>query len=74
MSAFKKADDRDSLIIRIFNPTDTEQSVEITFFKNIKKAYICNLNEERQSDVCVNGKSLKLVAQKCKIVTLEIEF
>ena len=74
MSAFKKAEDRDSLIVRVFNPTDTEQSAEISFFKNVKKAYICNLNEERQSDVCVNGRALELSMQKCKILTLEIEF
>lgn len=73
MSAFKKAEDRDSLIIRIFNPTDTEQSAEISFFKDIKKAYVCNLNEERQSDICIKGKVLELPIQKCKILTLEIE-
>ena len=74
MSAFKKAEDRDSLILRLFNPTDTTQSADISFLKDIKKAYICNLNEERQQEIPVNGNTIQLSLKKSKIITVEMMF
>ena len=74
MSAFKKCEDRDSLILRFFNPTDTEQTAVISFAGDIKAAYLCNLNEERISDIAADKNSIKTTAQKGKIVTVEIGF
>ncbi|MBR3300812.1 MAG: alpha-mannosidase, partial [Clostridia bacterium] len=74
MSAFKKAEDRDTLIFRLFNPTDKTQKTELSFLKDIKKAYIINLNEERQGEIAVKDGGISLSAGKSKIVTVEVEF
>ena len=74
MSAFKKCEDRNTLIFRFYNPTDTEQTAGIAFLKDVKEAYLCNLNEERISDIKATGGKLKLAAQKNKIVTVEVGF
>ncbi len=74
MSAFKKAQDTDNLIIRIFNPTNTEQITDISFLMPLKKAYLCNLNEERQSDITVKDNTIQLSLKKAKIITVELDF
>ncbi|MBO4468088.1 MAG: alpha-mannosidase, partial [Clostridia bacterium] len=74
MSAFKRAEDRKTLVFRFFNPTDKTQKTELSFLKDIKKAYILNLNEERQSEIPVNSGSISLSAEKSKIITVEVEF
>ena len=74
MSAFKKSEDRNALILRLFNPTAESQTTEISFIKDVKKAYLCNLNEERISEIAADGNKFEITAGKCKIVTVEIEF
>ena len=70
MSAFKKAEDRDTLIMRLFNPTDREISSLISLYKAPKKAYFTNMNEERQEEFDIS-KPIKVA--KHKIVTMEFE-
>ena len=74
MTAFKKCEDRDTLIFRFFNPTDAEQTAELSFFKEIKQAYRCNLNEERQEEIKVENNTISISANGCKIVTVEVVF
>lgn len=74
MSAFKKCEDRDSLIFRFFNPTENEQSTEISFLKDIKNAYICNLNEERKENIIVSLNKISISVPHGKIVSVELEF
>ncbi len=74
MSSFKKAEDRNTLVFRFFNPTDKLQETEIIFNKNIKNAWLVNLNEERQEALKVNANKLAISVSRCKIVTVEIEF
>ena len=61
-----------------FDLTDKEngktQKTDLSFGKEIKKAYIINLNEERISELPVNETSVSLTAEKSKIFTVEIEF
>lgn len=74
LSAFKKCEDKDALILRFFNPTEQKQESVIVFANNIKSAYVVNLNEERQREITPDNNKLVISADKCKIVTLEIEF
>lgn len=74
MTTFKKCEDRNSLIFRFFNPTDKEQATTISFYKNIKNAYLCNLNEERMSELKAQENKLEMNVAKGKIISVEIEF
>ena len=74
MSAFKKAEDRNSLIFRFFNPTDKVQDTDIVFLKDIASAYKVNLNEERTEEIKINKNKISLKAEPCKIVTVELTF
>jgi len=72
LSTLKKAEKSDSLILRLFNPTEKEIEGEIKTFKDIKEAWITNLNEERREQLKVNDKSVKVKFGHKKIVTIEI--
>jgi alpha-mannosidase/mannosylglycerate hydrolase len=79
LSALKKAEDRDSVILRCYNPTLTEVIGRVYFEnKKILQAFYTNLNEERIADIDVKENTVDnyltfLTASK-KIITLELVF
>ncbi len=74
LSAFKKAEDRNSYIIRMFNPTDETLDGSIKLASVVKNAWLTNLNEERESEIVLKSKNeVPVVAAPQKIVTVEIE-
>lgn len=72
LSAVKKAEDRDSLILRLYNPSVEAKSVKIELFKPIKHAWQTNLNEERQSVLNPAGKQISFDLAPKKIATIEV--
>lgn len=74
LTAFKRAEDRKgSYIVRIFNPGDKNVNGTIKLHKTIKKAWLTNLNEERQEALTPNGETLRIAVAKKKIVTIEFQ-
>ena len=74
MSAMKRAEDRGSLIIRVFNPTDKKIDGRISFWKEVRSAKLTNLNEEPYEDIEPKGNEIHLKVEKKRIVTLEVTF
>jgi len=75
VAAVKKCEQRDTLIVRLYNPTDKTASGTLKFVWSVKKAWRTNLNEERRSTVRrFDGKNLSLRLGRKKIETLEVEF
>jgi mannosylglycerate hydrolase len=74
LTAFKRAEDREnSFIVRLFNPTETKVAGKLLLYKDVKKAWLTNLNEEREKEILPVGKEIPFVALKKKIVTIEFE-
>lgn len=73
LSCLKKAQNRDSMILRLYNPTDTIIESGLTTDYKIKNAYTVNLNEERQEAISFSNKKIKLSIHPKKIVTIEIK-
>ncbi len=72
LSCVKKAEDRDSLIVRFYNPYAEAQDAVLSSQFPIQRAYLCNLAEERQDAVdCVDDRIMLRVPPK-KIVTCEL--
>lgn len=67
MTAYKKAEDRNAKVIRLFNPT--AQTVKGTISGEFIKARLLNLNEEYLSDLDVT----ELEVAPYKILTIEVE-
>ena len=72
LSCFKKAEDRDSYIVRLFNPTAKTVTGTVRVPATVKKAWLTNLDERRLKPlVCRNG-TVKVTAGTNKIVTMEL--
>jgi len=72
LTAFKRAEDRPkSYIVRIFNPTDKTVKGTLKLFKPIKRAWLTNLNEERESQLVLRGDTLSLSIAKKRVATIE---
>jgi len=67
LTALKKAEDSDKVIIRVYNPTN--KAVTGTFKCEFKNAKIVNLNEEYESDADLNN----ITVNPYQILTLEVE-
>jgi mannosylglycerate hydrolase len=75
VSAVKLAEDRaDALVVRINNPTDEFIEEALTFLCPIKKAWLCNMNEEPQSELPMVGNSVAVHLEPFKIVTVMVAF
>ena len=67
LTAMKKAEDSDKVILRVYNPT--KQTVTGAFRCEFRNAKIVNLNEEYQEDVSLDRISVK----PHQILTIEVE-
>ncbi|WP_304943480.1 alpha-mannosidase [Vallitalea guaymasensis] len=75
MSAFKKAEDRNSFIIRIYNPTNNivEGKISINMDSVVKEGYITNLNEERENRIEITEENnVHVSVAGNKIQTIEL--
>ena len=74
VSTFKQAQDRNSCILRVFNPTNEILCGEVRLKAPLRAAYLTDMNETRLSDLELTGESLIVVEIKPgKIVTIELE-
>ncbi len=71
MSAFKKAEDRNSLIMRLYNPTNSAAETKISLYKTPAHSYFTTMNEEREAEFDITAP-ISIGSQK--IVTMEFEF
>lgn len=72
LSTFKRAEDRkSSYVARLFNPTDEAVIGTLKLHKPIKRAWLTNLNEDRQKELTPTDNTLRLKVGKKKIVTVE---
>ena len=72
LSALKRSEDRNSYILRVFNPTGDKVHGNIAIFAGIKEAYITDLNEDRLESLAVEQEhSITIEVGGNKIVTLE---
>lgn len=72
LSALKRCEDRDTLVMRIFNPTAKDVEARVSCYWPVREAHLCNMNEERRQALRPEGSSVSLPVGKKKIVTLEL--
>jgi len=73
LSAVKKCERDDSLIVRVYNPFDTPAHGVVQSLLPIQRAYRTNLNEERQEELSVGSDgAVRLQVGRKRIVTLEL--
>ena len=72
LSAVKKTDDRDSLVVRIFNPQDTEARVRIHAGTGLAQAFALDLLERRETELLLGGGAAEAVLGPARIATFEL--
>ena len=73
-SALKKAQDRDTYIVRLYNPTDKRQTGRLRLHAKLENAWLTDLNEDRQRALKVTKtNTVAVAAEPHKIVTIEIK-
>lgn len=73
LSSVKKAEDRDSIIVRLYNPTDRSIDAKLEVGMDFNAAYLVNMNEERLNKIELSSEGLKLEAPKGKVISIELE-
>ena len=72
LSAFKKAEEGDSIIVRIFNISDKEENFQIKVNRDVKEINEVNLNEELIEKLEVKENAINGIISKKQIKTFEI--
>jgi mannosylglycerate hydrolase len=75
VSCFKKCEDRETYILRGFNPSTRADRGFVHFSAPVKGAWLANLNEERGKPLeVVGGHDVKIHVPSNRIYTIEVEF
>jgi mannosylglycerate hydrolase len=72
LSSVKKAEDRESVILRLFNPTEETVEGAVRFGLPVTGAWRTNLIEERGEELDIADGTVRLSVPKGKIVTIEV--
>jgi alpha-mannosidase len=72
LSALKLSEDGTSLVVRVFNPTESQLESRITCFGTIKAAELISLEETSLGSCEPQGNAVRFVAAPKKIVTIRL--
>ncbi len=72
LSAMKKCDQRDSLILRLYNPTSEQIDGQIVCDRPLQEAWLTNMNEERREPLAVEAGTVEVSLGHKQIVTVEL--
>ena len=72
VSALKRCETRDSLVVRIYNPTPNDVVATVKCGLPVKEAWQTNMNEERRDQLAVDNQSISVELTHKKIATIEI--
>jgi len=72
VTCLKKAEDSNSLILRVFNVLNKEAQAKIVFYRKVKRAYLVDFREEKIKKLKVRDKMISFAIPGKKIFTLEV--
>ncbi len=72
LSALKRCEHRDTLVLRLFNPTLHDVAGRVTCHLPVEEAWLTNMNEERRERLSVEGGAVSIPFGHKKVVTLEL--
>lgn len=69
----KESEDGEDLIVRLYETKNMRTPIELTFGFDVKEIALCNLMEEDDRALSMNGNVLPLTVQPFEIITLKIK-
>lgn len=73
LSALKAHERRDTMVMRIYNPTEQAEPVDLEFSSELLEVYETDLEENRLRVLPSQGKKLRFETEPKRIVTLELK-
>lgn len=70
--ALKQGEDGRSIILRFANPTPENVEANLTFFHDLERVEVVDLQEEPQRELVIEGKRVRFTADPKKIITLRM--
>jgi alpha-mannosidase len=74
LSALKKAEDSDGVILRFYETKGEPTSAQIKLFREIKRVTRVDLLENEDGELSVNGKIINIDVKPFEIVSIKMEF
>ncbi len=74
LEALKKAEDSDDFIIRLVERYGKNSKVKVNFYRNISKAFDCDLMEKALGELTVQGNALEFSIKPYEIKTFKLSF
>jgi alpha-mannosidase len=72
LSACKRAEDRESLIVRVFTPDDAAAAVRLGAYRKVQEAHLVDFLEERTQDLAVKAGVVDVPVGRHRIKTIEL--
>ena len=72
METVKNAEDGEGTVIRMYESENSYTKTKLTVDAEFKKAFICNLLEETESEAFVNGNEIEVVLKPYEVVTVKL--
>lgn len=72
LSACKKADSRDGVVVRYFNPSDAAAAIRLGTHRPVREAWLLNLLEEREQALTMSDGEVRRVVAPHAIETIEL--
>jgi alpha-mannosidase len=74
IASIKKAEDRDSLILRLVNLSTQRDNVKIKLKEALfDRVFLCDASEERKEEISIENSEISLVCKPKEIVTVELQ-
>jgi len=74
VDSIKKAEDRDELILRLYENANRRGPATLTFARPLASAKLLDLLENAESDITVEGKQITVEIKPYEILSLGITF
>ncbi len=74
LSALKRSESGEGLVVRMFNPTNERIEGNLTFFKPVRTARFLNLEEYPGAPLAPRDNTFSVTVERKKIVTVEVTF
>ena len=68
----KKAEDRDSVIVRVYNPTDCPIEGMLKTALPCEKVYQVRMDESRETELSIEDGAISLQVPKGKVISIEL--
>lgn len=73
IETLKKAEDSDAIILRMYEAYDSKAEATLTFGVPVEQVWLCNLLEQEEAELDVNGNCVTLPVQNFEIITLKVK-